>query len=515
VVPALQTSFRRGCLQVSGFLMRIRLLILGALLAAACFPAAAQQSLSEAKDGTFYLYGTIGRTLEVELTLIKKGKQLEGSYVYANHRQPITLKGAITKPYEYELEETDPLGAATGHFLLSELSGGPGAPIGTWEGGERKKKLTVVLTEIQPAQHQLLQKIWDSKPPVTSVVAGFDHACAMRSVGALCWGTVPLMPGIAIGGPEMTAYRALPNLLIDETVTAFASGYHRLCIVQSSSLRCWQPYDPQLPLREPTVIPGFERGVTAIGASQTHVCAVVSGALRCWNGSSLSPESITEIIPAGVIGLSSGDPQCAIMSGGGLKCWAMEYQPEEKRSKLVMQDIAALKGEIRSLSATGEEAQHFACGVDSEGLKCWGNNFAGVLGKRPGNAVRNLPPAAIPGLETGVSFVATNLDHSCAIKEGKVYCWGGLNSVGQLGDGATKFVEGIVEVKGVENATQVAVGPRHSCALTADSHVWCWGGNEFGETGNASHDVCVEPQRTGDPIRTPCNLHPVQVRGLD
>src|SRR2546429_2430529 len=51
-------------------------------------------------------------------------------------------------------------------------------------------------------------------------------------------------------------------------------------------------------------------------------------------------------------------------------------------------------------SATGEEAQHFACGVDSEGLKCWGNNFAGVLGKRPGNAVRNLPPAAIPGLET-------------------------------------------------------------------------------------------------------------------
>ena len=87
--------------------MRIRLLILGALLAAACLPAAAQQSLSEAKDGMIYLYGTIGRTLEVELTLIKKGKRLEGSYVYANHRQPITLKGAITKPYEYELEETD------------------------------------------------------------------------------------------------------------------------------------------------------------------------------------------------------------------------------------------------------------------------------------------------------------------------------------------------------------------------------------------------------------------------
>lgn len=188
---------------------------------------------------------------------------------------------------------------------------------------------------------------------------------------------------------------------------------------------------------EPTPIPGFEKGVTAIGASQTQVCAVAGGALRCWSGSSLSPASITEIIPAGAIGLSSGDPQCAIRSGGGLKCWAMEYHPEEKRSKLIVQDIVGLKGEIRSLSATGSDAQHFACAVDSEGLKCWGNNLGGPLGKRPGSPVRNLPPGPIAGLDNGVSFVSTNLDHSCAIKEGKVYCWGGLNSVGQLGDGTS------------------------------------------------------------------------------
>ena len=515
MVPALQAAGGSHRRKVSRSFMRTLSLILGALLVGACFPLTAQQSLSEAKDGTYYLYGTIGGTLEVELTLTKTGKQFEGSYVYANHRQPIPLKGAITKPYEYELDESGSDGAATGHFNLSEIAGGPGAPIGTWEGGERKKKLTVVLSEIRPAQHQLLEKTWESKLPVISLIAGFDHVCAMRAWGALCWGTVPLMPGIANGGPEMTAYRALPNLLIDDKVSGFASGYHRLCTVQSGALRCWQPYDPQLPLREPTLIPGFERAVTAIGASQTNVCAVVSGALRCWNGSSLSPESITEIIPAGVTGLSAGDPQCAVLSVGGLKCWAMEYQPEEKRSKLVAQDIVGLKGEIHSLSATGADAQHFACGVDSEGLKCWGNNFGGPFGKKPGNPVRNLPPAPIPGLETGVSFVATSLDHSCAVKEGKVYCWGGLNSVGQLGNGTTKFTEGVVEVTGVGNATQVAVGPRYSCALTADGHVWCWGGNEFGETGSSSHDVCIEPQRAGDPIRTPCNLHPVQVRGLD
>ena len=97
--------------------MRVRSLILGAFLAATCFPLSAQQSLSQAKDGTFYLYGTIGRTLEVELSLTKTGKQLEGSYVYSNHRQPIALKGAITKPYEYELEEMDASGVLTGISL--------------------------------------------------------------------------------------------------------------------------------------------------------------------------------------------------------------------------------------------------------------------------------------------------------------------------------------------------------------------------------------------------------------
>jgi hypothetical protein len=496
--------------------MKLRdVILLVVLLATLRFTALAQQQfLSEASDGSFYLFGTIGRTLEVEMTLAKHGSQLEGSYVYANHRQAIPLKGRVTKANEYELDEVSPDGAAGGHFKISEATG-VGAAIGTWEGAERNRKLTVVLSEIKPEQHQLLQKTWDTKPQIISLIAGFDHACALRSMGAVCWGSVPLMPGVAMGGPEMTAYRALPNLLIDDKVTALATGTHRVCVVRSGSLRCWQPYDPKLPLREPTLIPGFERDVTAVGAGDSSTCAVVSGALKCWDGSSLTSDSVTEIIPSGVVGLSSGAPQCAILSGGGLRCWAMEYQPEEKRSKLVVQDIAGLKGEIRSLSAAGLDSQHFACAVDAEGLKCWGNNFGGPLGKRAGNPVRNLPPAPIAGLETGVTFVATDQSHSCAIKEGKVYCWGGINEVGQLGDATTKYPEGLVEVKGVTNAVQVAVGPRYTCALTSDNRVWCWGGNEFGETGNSSHDVCSQPQRAGDPIRTPCNLHPVEVRGLE
>jgi len=82
-------------------------------------------------------------------------------------------------------------------------------------------------------------------------------------------------------GPGMVAHRALPNLLIDDTIIAVATASRRLCVLQSAfpTLRCSQPYDPKLPVRELTLIPGFEHDVTMIGTNQGYACA----------GSSLAP----------------------------------------------------------------------------------------------------------------------------------------------------------------------------------------------------------------------------------
>ncbi len=387
-------------------------------LAAAGIRGETLRHFSESGDGTFYFHGTIDQTLEAEMILTRHGEKIDGNYIYARYRKAISLKGQITAKYEYQIEEFDPNGAVAGLFKLSGL-GGPGDLSGTWESADRKRKLPVVLGEITLHQHQLLQRIWDTKPRIVSLAVGPNYSCVMRTIGASCWGTVPLMPSLATNCPGMVARRALPILSIDETITALATSPHGLCVLQSASPRCSQPYDAKLPLRELTVIPGFEGDVTMIGANDKYVCAVVSGALKCWDGSSLTLGSVTKIIPSGAVRLSSGDPQCATTSGGGLKCWSMEYQQQEKRSQLVVQDISGLKGEIRSLSAAGFTDEHFACAVDSEGLKCWGNNFGGPLGRRPGG-VRNLPPAPIAGLETGVTAVTTGMIHSCAIKEGNV-----------------------------------------------------------------------------------------------
>jgi hypothetical protein len=85
--------------------------------------------------------------------------------------------------------------------------------------------------------------------------------------------------------------------------------------------------------------------------------------------------------------------------------------------------------------------------------------------------------------------------HYCKVTEtGQVFCRGGKNEYGQLGNRALSesgFAE--VLVKGV-TARDVAVGYHHTCALLRDSRrVACWGRNDYGQAGVAGQDAVLEP----------------------
>src|SRR5206468_3855923 len=73
--------------------------------------------------------------------------------------------------------------------------------------------------------------------------------------------------------------------------------------------------------------------------------------------------------------------------------------------------------------------------------------------------------------------IATGTSHTCALSaDGRIFCWGRGDS-GQLGrDAVTSSPPGLVV--GTPAASAVATGGAHSCALTAEGHVWCWGAND-------------------------------------
>lgn len=80
-------------------------------------------------------------------------------------------------------------------------------------------------------------------------------------------------------------------------------------------------------------------------------------------------------------------------------------------------------------------------------------------------------------------------NHTCAIaSDDAVWCWGD-NTYFQLGTTAVADTS-FVPVKVADNfrATHISAGSNHTCALTHDRSVWCWGENTFSGLGQSGAD---------------------------
>lgn len=90
----------------------------------------------------------------------------------------------------------------------------------------------------------------------------------------------------------------------------------------------------------------------------------------------------------------------------------------------------------------------------------------------------------------------THNDDACVVKlDGTVACWGGNND-GRLAlydQGA--FRNTAIPIAGVSDATQVALGPRHGCALLRSGSITCWGTTENGESGTIATTNITEPMQ--------------------
>ena len=115
-------------------------------------------------------------------------------------------------------------------------------------------------------------------------------------------------------------------------------------------------------------------------------------------------------------------------------------------------------------------------------------------------------PTATPNQATALAVGGL---HACAVVGGgAIRCWGD-NANGQLGDGTlanpalpdTMSVP--VSVSGVTGATAVAVGDSHSCALLAGGTVRCWGANGFHQLGNGGDADSPTPVAVAGHHRAP------------
>ena len=128
-----------------------------------------------------------------------------------------------------------------------------------------------------------------------------------------------------------------------------------------------------------------------------------------------------------------------------------------------------------------------SCAIYNSTVKCWGYNGLGQVG---GSSMEEQYDQWIDvqGLGAGVTMIAAGGSHNCAIQDGAAKCWGS-NLQEQLGkanpDPFEPFFSGMPLLVSslTENVTAIAAGLRHSCAIH-NGAAKCWGDHGRGQLGD-------------------------------
>lgn len=241
------------------------------------------------------------------------------------------------------------------------------------------------------------------------------------------------------------------------------------------------------------------------GASQT--CALAeNGTVQCWgynstgrlgNGTttdSTSPVAVTGITTAVQIA-AGNDHSCAVLANGTVQCWGNNLSGElgngtnsNSAEPVTVQGISQA-----TWVATGRF--HSCAALVSGTVQCWGRNYEGELGN--GTIIDSNVPVTVKGISNAKTVVSDNY-HSCALlRDGQIQCWG-YGFFGQLGNGSNNVVTPTpVTVSGITNATAIAVGGNHSCALLSDQTLSCWGN---GQLNIAQPSVGTNQNDTATPV---------------
>ncbi len=213
---------------------------------------------------------------------------------------------------------------------------------------------------------------------------------------------------------------------------------------------------------------------------------------------------------------------CALLSDRTVWCWGRDDDGQLGYSASDLCPVSVGAGQTRSVAChnfpqqvTGLAADrrtvrvggaHVCAGAGAQGYQCWGANETGQLGT--GTQFSSPTPAMVPASTEAATSMAPGRHHTCRSAAGKVHCWG-ANHRGQLGvrdvsERCTLGAEMIscarspVEVPGLDSVKLVVSGDAHTCALTDDGAVLCWGDDSFGQLGDG------EPG--GDPAVTPVRV---------
>jgi alpha-tubulin suppressor-like RCC1 family protein len=296
---------------------------------------------------------------------------------------------------------------------------------------------------------------------VKDVDSNNNFTCVlMISGGVKCWGVNSYGQ---LGDDHASgdySYTPVDVKGLSSGVAAISTGYMHACaLLETGAVKCWGSSGGGLlgnyvywAARTPLDVIGLSSGVIDIDAGFDHTCALMkTGGVKCWGaqgwgpvlgsgyGGYHNPEySVVDVkgLSSGVVAIAVGDDfSCALMKGGGVKCWGYGsggvLGDGTNTDRPTPVDVFGLDQPAIAIDA-GDIS---VCALLENGsIKCWGDNWAFFQSKDSTFSV----PTKIDGFTKTITSISVGLEHACAVMEDNTVMCLGRNAAGQLGVGSTQ-----------------------------------------------------------------------------
>jgi len=181
---------------------------------------------------------------------------------------------------------------------------------------------------------------------------------------------------------------------------------------------------------------------------------------------------------------AGGNHVCAVASGGSAWCWGYNDAGQLGTGDFLARlEPTKVSGGKLFKSITAH--QMITCGVATDDTAwCWGDGSSGGLGI--GTTGKTNVPLAVSG-QLKFSRLQLSLWSTCGVTTtGDGYCWGS-NESGELGAGLASDVElAPVLVAGGHKWKNISPGLLYTCGVANDGGGHCWGANWSGERGDGA-----------------------------
>lgn len=346
-----------------------------------------------------------------------------------------------------------------------------------------------------------------------AAVVALDPGALARAVGNGTTGLIATIPGSTAADTTVVTVHRIAAI-VRMTVDTSRVGGMRPGDTLHITARAYESTNGTLIADAPIQWASSAPGVATVNQSG-HLTMVGAGEVEITASTDSAVGRIRLSLPGDFAAASvttAGSTTCALKPGGATYCWGSNLAgavgaPVGDSPH----PVAVSGGHSFALISAGSDGEFslgsaHVCAVTTGGQAyCWGYSNSAQTGRQGDlcyqgtvSTVYCVRTPALVGGDHAWRSLSAGGDHTCGLTtDGTIRCWGS-NRVGQLGatvatsclarpgsyNTAYPCSSAPVEVPG--SFTQVSAGAMHTCALASDGTAYCWGSNEFGQLGTGA-----------------------------